>query len=98
MFDEAWVKVSGDLEADARYLESLRGLHGGVGMRQRELKRLERLYGEGYRANVERVLKEGWGSPLLASPLPVSGGNAGGREKALGMVGKRSRDEFNNEA
>ena len=91
MFDEAWVKVSGDLEADARYLASLRGLRGGVVMRQRELRRLERLYGEGYRANVERVLKEGWGSPLLAPPEPVSGGSAGGREKALGMVGRRAR-------
>lgn len=89
MFDESWAKESGDLEADARYLMSMRGMRGGIALRQRELKRLELLYGAGYRANVERVLKEGWGSSLLAAPEPVIDSTAGGRDAALAMVGRK---------
>lgn len=88
MFDETWCRESGELERDVRYLMLLRGIKGGVALRQRELRRLELLYGAGYRVNVERVLKEGWESPLLATPIPVADLSAGGRDAALAMVGR----------
>ena len=62
-----WMQVSGDAAADARYLASLRGMKNGVALRQRELRRLAELYGQGYRMNVERVLADGG----VASEVPA---------------------------
>ncbi|MTD34079.1 hypothetical protein [Paludibacterium denitrificans] len=77
--DELWVLESGDIARDAAYVVSLRGITGGVDLRRRELKRLELLYGAGYRMNVERAVKEGFDA--VAS-------RAGSRERALAAIGK----------
>lgn len=68
MWPDLWVRVSGDVVLDAAFLVSLRGVAGGYAARQRELRRLALLYGEGYRMDVERVVKEG---PSAFVPVAV---------------------------
>lgn len=85
---ELWERQSGTLEADVAYLTGLRGIKGGFELRRRELARLEALYGAGYRANVERVVKEGWGSPLLIKEGEQAHQAGAGREAALAMIGR----------
>lgn len=59
-----WIKASGNVDADAAYVLSLPSPDG----RRRELMRLGRVHGDGYRWNVERAVKENW--PEQAKKLP----------------------------
>lgn len=60
---ELWVRESGELERDVAYLQALKvpDSRHAYWWRQRELKRLALLHGEGYVMNVERALKDGVG-------------------------------------
>ncbi|NHR07968.1 hypothetical protein HA052_22525 [Chromobacterium haemolyticum] len=76
-----WELESGDPDKDAAYLDALRGSHGGTALRKREIKRLQLVYGDGYRMNVERAL--GGDVPQLAAEM-----RNGGRNEALAMLNK----------
>ncbi|MBN3003371.1 hypothetical protein JW897_06425 [Chromobacterium alkanivorans] len=76
-----WVLESGDPDRDAAYLDALRGSHGGTALRKREIKRLQMVYGDGYRMNVERALSGD--APRMAAEM-----KNGGRNEALAMLNK----------
>lgn len=79
-----WVLESGDPDKDAAYLDALRGSHGGTVLRKREIKRLQLVYGDGYRMNVERALSGD--VPQLAAEM-----RNGGRADALAILGRGGR-------
>lgn len=82
-----WVQVSGDIAADARYLNSLRGMKNGIALRQRELRRLAMLHGDGYRMNVERALRGGDG--YLPGAEVVTGGRVAAMEQMKSLLDRR---------
>lgn len=88
-----WVMESGQAEADAAYVLTL-GTHA---LRQRELLRLGRVHGEGYRWNVERAVKENWSaSGALMAPLPLerhADPRAAARERVGLNVGRIGNDK-----
>ena len=59
-----WIQESGDVDRDAAYVLALPSLE----LRRRELARLGRVHGDGYRWNVERAVKGNW--PEMAKKLP----------------------------
>lgn len=78
-----WVRVSGDVVADAAYVLSLPTMQ----LRERELRRLGRVYGAGHRGSVRRAVKENWpAAESKLSPLPMEK-HSNPRLAALAAVG-----------
>lgn len=59
-----WIRESGTVSSDARYVLSL----PDADLRRREIARLGRVHGEGHAWNVQRAVRENW--PAAEARLP----------------------------